>query len=100
MFPGMLSGYIQEWLGYTDSLFGLLGTWFPAITIAASVKYPRDFGKKQLNERFTSTIYEILEIRKHEITSSPLNLFETKIERKKPWTKLNKPLTFQTLSTY
>jgi PAT family beta-lactamase induction signal transducer AmpG len=46
MFPGMLSGYIQEWLGYTGFFVWVGLAMIPAITIAASVKYPRDFGKK------------------------------------------------------
>ncbi|WP_075350394.1 MFS transporter [Algoriphagus marinus] len=46
MFPGMLSGYIQEWLGYTGFFVWVGVAMIPALVIAASVKYPRDFGKK------------------------------------------------------
>ena len=46
MFPGMLSGYIQEWLGYTGFFIWVGIAMIPALTIAASVKYPREFGKK------------------------------------------------------
>jgi PAT family beta-lactamase induction signal transducer AmpG len=46
MLPGMLSGYIQEWLGYTGFFVWVGLAMIPALAIAASVKYPRDFGKK------------------------------------------------------
>ncbi len=46
MFPGMLSGYIQEWLGYTGFFIWVGVAMIPALAIAASVKYPREFGKK------------------------------------------------------
>ncbi|MDG1277858.1 MAG: MFS transporter [Algoriphagus sp.] len=46
MFPGMLSGYIQEWLGYTGFFIWVGIAMIPALVIAASVKYPRGFGKK------------------------------------------------------
>ena len=46
MFPGMLSGYIQEWLGYTWFFVWVGIAMIPALAIAASVKYPREFGKK------------------------------------------------------
>lgn len=46
MFPGMISGYIQEWLGYTGFFIWVGIAMIPALAIAASVKYPREFGKK------------------------------------------------------
>ncbi|MFC5624818.1 MFS transporter [Algoriphagus winogradskyi] len=46
MFPGMLSGYIQEWLGYTGFFVWVGIAMIPALAIAASVKYPKEFGKK------------------------------------------------------
>lgn len=46
MFPGMLSGYIQEWLGYTGFFIWVGLAMIPALAITAAVKYPRDFGKK------------------------------------------------------
>ena len=46
MFPGMLSGYIQEWLGYTGFFIWVGIAMIPALLVAASVKYPREFGKK------------------------------------------------------
>ncbi len=47
MFPGMASGYIQEWLGYTGFFIWVGLAMIPALVIAASVRYPRDFGRKQ-----------------------------------------------------
>ncbi len=46
MLPGMVSGYIQEWLGYTGFFIWVGLAMIPAIAIAASVKYPKEFGKK------------------------------------------------------
>ncbi|WPR73418.1 MFS transporter [Algoriphagus sp. NG3] len=46
MLPGMASGYIQEWLGYTGFFIWVGVAMIPALAIAASVKYPREFGKK------------------------------------------------------
>ncbi|WP_225586914.1 MFS transporter [Algoriphagus sp. Y33] len=46
MLPGMLSGYVQEWLGYTGFFIWVGIAMIPALAIAASVKYPREFGKK------------------------------------------------------
>ncbi|MDR7131702.1 PAT family beta-lactamase induction signal transducer AmpG [Algoriphagus sp. 4150] len=46
MLPGMLSGYIQEWLGYTGFFIWVGVAMIPALAIAASVRYPREFGKK------------------------------------------------------
>jgi len=46
MLPGMLSGYIQEWLGYTGFFIWVGLAMIPALAIAASVKYPKEFGKK------------------------------------------------------
>jgi len=46
MLPGMLSGYIQEWLGYTGFFIWVGIAMIPALAIAANVNYPREFGKK------------------------------------------------------
>ncbi|WP_373399849.1 hypothetical protein V8V91_09520 [Algoriphagus halophilus] len=46
MFPGMVSGYIQEWLGYTGFFIWVGIAMIPAIIMAKSVKYPKEFGKK------------------------------------------------------
>lgn len=47
MLPGMLSGYIQEWLGYTGFFVWVGIAMIPALAIAASVNYPKEFGKKE-----------------------------------------------------
>lgn len=46
MFPGMVSGYIQEWLGYTGFFIWVGIAMIPALIMAKSVKYPKEFGKK------------------------------------------------------
>lgn len=46
MLPGMASGFIEEYLGYTGFFIWVGIAMIPAIAIAASVKYPREFGKK------------------------------------------------------
>lgn len=46
MFPGMLSGYIQEWLGYTGFFIWVGIAMIPALLMAKAVKYPQEFGKK------------------------------------------------------
>lgn len=46
MLPGMLSGYMQEWLGYTGFFVWVGLAMIPALIMAASVKYPKEFGKK------------------------------------------------------
>lgn len=46
MLPGMLSGFVQEWLGYTGFFIWVGIAMIPALIMAKSVKYPRDFGKK------------------------------------------------------
>lgn len=46
MFPGMISGYVQEWLGYTGFFIWVGLAMIPALIIAKTVKYPREFGKK------------------------------------------------------
>lgn len=47
MFPGMVSGYIQEFLGYTGFFIWVGIAMVPALIIARAVKYPADFGKKK-----------------------------------------------------
>ncbi|WP_296700958.1 MFS transporter [Algoriphagus sp.] len=46
MLPGMLSGFVQEWLGYTGFFIWVGIAMIPALIMARSVKYPREFGKK------------------------------------------------------
>ncbi|MFC3417265.1 MFS transporter [Algoriphagus hitonicola] len=46
MLPGMLSGYMQEWLGYSGFFVWVVIATIPGILIAYWAKYPKDFGKK------------------------------------------------------
>ena len=46
MLPGMLSGYMQAWLGYPGFFVWVVIATIPGFVMAYSVKYPREFGKK------------------------------------------------------
>ncbi|MGX1929396.1 MFS transporter [Flagellimonas sp. 2504JD4-2] len=46
MIPGMLSGYIQEWLGYDGFFLWVVIAAIPAFLILKFLKYPDDYGKK------------------------------------------------------
>jgi PAT family beta-lactamase induction signal transducer AmpG len=46
MLPGMLSGYVQEWLGYPGFFVWVVIATIPGFVMAYVVKYPREFGKK------------------------------------------------------
>lgn len=46
MLPGMLSGYVQEWLGYDGFFFWVVIAAIPAFLILKFLKYPEDYGKK------------------------------------------------------
>lgn len=46
MLPGMLSGYMQQWLGYTGFFVWVVIATIPGFVMAYGVKYPREFGKK------------------------------------------------------
>jgi PAT family beta-lactamase induction signal transducer AmpG len=46
MLPGMLSGYMQEWLGYPGFFVWVVMATIPGFVMAYVVKYPREFGKK------------------------------------------------------
>ena len=46
MLPGMLSGYIQEWLGYGGFFVWVVIAAIPAFLILKYLKYPEDYGKK------------------------------------------------------
>ena len=47
MLPGMLSGYVQQWLGYPGFFVWVVVATIPGFVMAYVVKYPREFGKKQ-----------------------------------------------------
>lgn len=46
MLPGMLSGYMQQWLGYPGFFVWVVMATIPGFVMAYVVKYPREFGKK------------------------------------------------------
>jgi len=46
MLPGMLSGYMQQWLGYPGFFVWVVIATIPGFVMAYSVKYPSEFGKK------------------------------------------------------
>ncbi|GAB2483056.1 MFS transporter [Algoriphagus taiwanensis] len=46
MIPGMISGYMQEWLDYPGFFVWVVLATIPSFVMAYAVKYPREFGKK------------------------------------------------------
>ena len=46
MLPGMVSGYIQQWLGYDGFFIWVVIAALPALLLLKFIKYPADFGKK------------------------------------------------------
>jgi MFS transporter, PAT family, beta-lactamase induction signal transducer AmpG len=50
MLPGMLSGYVQEWLGYRDFFIYVLFCTIPGMLIIPFLKIDPGFGKKKSNE--------------------------------------------------
>jgi MFS transporter, PAT family, beta-lactamase induction signal transducer AmpG len=46
MLPGMVSGYIQEWLGYTDFFLWVVIAGIPGIYLSTKIRFPYDYGKK------------------------------------------------------
>ncbi|WP_222984586.1 MFS transporter [Flagellimonas meishanensis] len=46
MLPGMLSGYIQEWLGYDGFFLWVVLAAIPAFVVLRYLQYPADYGKK------------------------------------------------------
>ncbi|MGB5780563.1 MAG: MFS transporter, partial [Eudoraea sp.] len=49
MLPGLISGYVQEWLGYDGFFIWVVIGALPAIFILKYLKYPADYGKKGAN---------------------------------------------------
>ena len=47
MLPGMISGYIQEYLGYTGFFIWVVAAALPGILLVRYLKYPKDYGKKE-----------------------------------------------------
>jgi len=48
MLPGMLSGYIQEWLGYDGFFIWVVIAAIPAFIVLKYLDYPADYGKKTM----------------------------------------------------
>ena len=46
MLPGLVSGYIQEWLGYDGFFIWVVLAALPSIILLKYIKYPPDYGKK------------------------------------------------------
>ena len=46
MLPGMISGYIQQWLGYGGFFIWVVIAALPALFLLKFISYPADFGKK------------------------------------------------------
>jgi PAT family beta-lactamase induction signal transducer AmpG len=45
MLPGLISGYVQKWLGYDGFFIWVVAAALPAFVILKYIKYPADFGK-------------------------------------------------------
>lgn len=50
MLPGMISGYIQQWLGYTGFFLWVIAAALPVLLVLRYIQYPADFGKKEAPE--------------------------------------------------
>ena len=48
MLPGLISGYMQEWLGYDGFFIWVVLAALPAFVILRYLKYPADFGKAKI----------------------------------------------------
>ncbi|TVP46604.1 MAG: MFS transporter [Mongoliibacter sp.] len=49
MVPGMISGFIQEWLGYDGFFLWVVAAAIPGILMVKYIKYPYHYGKKRIN---------------------------------------------------
>ena len=50
MLPGMISGYVQEWLGYGGFFVWVVIAALPALLMLAKIRYPADYGKKSASD--------------------------------------------------
>jgi PAT family beta-lactamase induction signal transducer AmpG len=50
MLPGMLSGFMQEWLGYGGFFIWVVIAALPALLLLPFLKYPADYGKKGVSD--------------------------------------------------
>ena len=49
MLPGMISGYMQQWLGYGGFFVWVVIAALPALFLLKHIEYPADFGKKTVD---------------------------------------------------
>ncbi|WP_338039364.1 hypothetical protein [Maribacter litopenaei] len=49
MLPGMISGYMQQWLGYDGFFIWVVIAALPALILLKYISYPPEFGKKTSN---------------------------------------------------
>lgn len=47
MLPGMISGFVQEWLGYSGFFLWVVLAAVPGILLVRLVRFPHEFGKKK-----------------------------------------------------
>ncbi|EOZ97055.1 AmpG permease [Indibacter alkaliphilus LW1] len=50
MIPGMISGFIQEWLGYEGFFLWVVAAAIPGVLMVKYVKYPYEYGKKKAQQ--------------------------------------------------
>jgi len=50
MLPGLISGFVQEWLGYSGFFIWVVIAALPAIFLLKYIKYPPNFGKNSKQE--------------------------------------------------
>lgn len=50
MLPGMVSGYMQQWLGYGGFFVWVVIAALPALLMLAKIRYPADYGKKSASD--------------------------------------------------
>jgi len=50
MLPGLISGYVQEWLGYDGFFIWVVLAAIPSLLLLKYIKYPADYGKKSESE--------------------------------------------------
>ena len=50
MLPGMISGYVQQWLGYEGFFLWVVAAALPGLLMVNRIKFPYDFGKKKNDE--------------------------------------------------
>lgn len=48
MLPGLISGYMQEWLGYDGFFIWVVIAAIPSLILLKYIKYPPDYGKKSM----------------------------------------------------